>query len=186
FATGGPTTTNIIRYNICAGDGTVHTYLKSGVVTTMPGDSEIYLCAWNGGKLVNTWIYSNTFYINSTGQTAGLISDGCPGGGDHESGGIFKDNLVTSAVPNVLGDVSVLNNRARDYNLYFYTGGTFTDPNPEPHSIYNTDPLVNGLGYDGVGRPVVQWTLRPGSPDINNSTNASAWLDSCTPRSERF
>jgi parallel beta-helix repeat protein len=186
FGSGGTTTTNIIRYNICAGDGTVHTYLKSGTVTTMPGDSEIYLCTWAGGKLANTWIYNNTFYINSTGQTAGLISDGCSSGSDHETGGIFKNNLVTSAIPNVLGDLSVLNNRARDYNLYFYTGGTFTDPNPEPHGIYNQDPLVNGLGYDGTGRPTTQWTLQPGSPAINHGTDACAGLTGCTTGTRDF
>jgi hypothetical protein len=184
FGYSGATTTNIVRYNICAGDGTVHTYKKkkpSGgyVDTTMPGDSEIYVCTWNGGKLVNTWIYNNTFYINGTGQTAGLISD-CPGGGDSESGAIFKNNLVTSAISNVLGDVSVLNNRARDYNLYYYTGGTFTDPNAEPHSIYNQDPLVNSLGYDGIGRPTTQWTLQAGSPAINHGTNACSGLSGCT------
>ncbi len=186
FASGGATTTNIIRYNVCAGDGTVHSYVKSGTVTTMPGDSEIYLCAWNGGKLVNTWIYNNTFYINSTGQTAGVMSDGCPSGSDHESGGIFRNNLVTSAVPNVLGDVSVLNNRARDYNLYYYTGGAFTDPNPEPHGIYNQNPLVNGLGYDGIGRPVTQWTLQAGSPAINHGTNACAGVAGCTTGTRDF
>jgi hypothetical protein len=92
----------------------------------------------------------------------------------------FKNNLVTSAIPNVLGDVSVLNNRARDYNLYFYTGGTFTDPNPEAHGIYNQDPLVNGLGYDGIGRPSTQWTLQAGSLAINHGTNACVGLTGCT------
>jgi hypothetical protein len=185
FGYSGATTTNIVRYNVCAGDGTVHTYLKSGTVTTMPGDSEIYLCTWGGGKLVNTWIYSNTFYINSTGQTAGLVGD-CPGGGDADSGGIFKDNLVVSAIPNVLGDVSVLNNRTRNYNAYYYTGGTFTDPNPEANSLYNQNPLVNGSGYDGIGRPTTQWTLQSGSPAINHGTNACTGLTGCTTGSRDF
>jgi hypothetical protein len=184
FGYSGATTTNIVRYNVCAGDGTVHTYKKkkpSGgyVDTTMPGDSEIYVCTWNGGKLVNTWIYNNTFYVDSTGQTAGLISD-CPGGGDAESGAIFRNNLVTSVIPNVLGDVSVLNNRARDYNLYWYTGGTFTDPNPEPHSIYNQNPLVNGFGYEGIGRPTTQWTLQAGSPAVDRGTSACTGLSGCS------
>jgi hypothetical protein len=179
FGYGGATTSNTARYNICAGDGTVHTYLKGGTVTPMPGDSEIYLCTWGGGKLVNTWIYNNTFYINSTGPSAGLFSD-CPGGGDSDSGGIFKNNLVVSAIPNVLGDATVANNRARDYNLYYYTGGSFSDPNPEAHSIYNQNPLVNGLGYTGIGRPTSQWTLQTGSPAINHGTNACTGLSGCT------
>ena len=130
-------------------------------------------------------IDQDTRWRRDSQDQAGLISDGCSGGSDHESGGIFKDNLVTSAIPNVLGDVSVLNNRARDY-LYFYTGGTFTDPNPEPHSIYNTDPLVNGLGYDGTGRPSTHVTLQPGSPAINAGTNACAGLTGCTTGTHDF
>jgi hypothetical protein len=179
FGHSGATTSNVARYNICAGDGTVTTYLKSGVVTPMPGDSEIYLCTWGGGTLVNTWIYNNTFYINSTGSSAGLFSD-CPGGGDADSGGIFKNNLVVSAISNVLGNVTVANNRARDYNLYYYTGGSFSDPNPEAHGIYNQNPLVNSLGYDGVGRPTTQWTLQTGSPAIDSGTNACTGLSGCT------
>ena len=181
FGYSGPTTTNIVRYNVCAGDGTVHTYLKNGVVTPMPGDSELYVCTWGGGKLVNTWIYNNTFYINSTGASAGLINFCNNGpGSDSESGGIFKNNLVTSAIASVLGDVTTANNRTRDYNLYYYTGGTFTDPNPEAHSIYNQNPLVNGFGYDTTGRPTTQWTLQTGSPAINHGTNACTGLTGCT------
>jgi len=185
FGYRGATTTSVYRYNICAGDGTVHTYQKynsrknTWTTVTMPGDSEIYVCTWGGGKLVNTWIYNNTYYVNGTGQSAGLISV-CPGGGDAESGAIFRNNLVTSAVPNTLGDVSVLNNRARDYNLYYYTGGTVTDPNPEAHGIYNQNPLVNGFGYDTAGRPTTQWTLQSGSPAINHGTNACSGLSGCT------
>jgi hypothetical protein len=182
FGYSGATTTNIVRYNVCAGDGTVHTYLDTdGTTKTMPGDSEIYVCTWGGGKLVNTWIYNNTFYIDSTGQSAGLINY-CSNasGGDSESGGIFKNNLVTSTIPNVLGDVATLNHRTRDYNLYYYTGGTFTDPNPEAHSIYNQNPLVNGFGYETTGRPTTQWTLQPGSPAINHGTNACTGLSGCS------
>ena len=174
FGYSGPTTTNIVRYNVCAGDGTVHTYLDTdGTIKTMPGDSEIYVCTWGGGKLVNTWIYNNTFYINSTGQSAGLINFCNNGpGSDSETGSIFKNNLVTSTIPNVIGDVATFNHRTRDYNLYYYTGGTFTDPNPEAHGIYNQNPLVNGFGYHTTGRPTTQWTLQSGSPAINHGTNA--------------
>ncbi len=185
FGYKGSTTNNTVRYNICAGNGTVHTYLDQGTVTAMPGDSEIYLCTWGGGKLVNTWIYNNTFYVNSTGQSAGLISD-CPGGGDADTGGIFKNNLVVSGIANVLGDASVLNNRVRDYNLYYYTGGTFSDPNREPNSIYNQDPLVNALGYDGIGRPTTQWTLQAGSPAIDHGTNACAGVSGCSTGTRDF
>jgi Right handed beta helix region len=182
FGYSGATTTNIVRYNVCAGDGTVHSYLDTdGTVKTMPGDSEIYVCTWGGGKLVNTWIYNNTFYIDSTGSSAGLINFCNSGpGSDSESGSIFKNNLVTSTIPNVLGDVGTLNNRTRDYNLYYYSGGTFTDPNPEAHGIYNQNPLVNGFGYETTGRPTTQWTLQPGSPAINHGTNACTGLSGCS------
>jgi hypothetical protein len=52
--------------------------------------------------------------------------------------------------------------------------------NPEPHGIYNQDPLVNSLGYDGTGRPTTQWTLQTGSPAINAGTNACTGLTGCT------
>jgi hypothetical protein len=190
FGYQGATTDNVLRYNICAGDGTQNTYLKqqpNGQLTTetLPGTSEIYLCTWDGGKLSNTWIYNNSFYVTGTGTYNGVITD-CPGGGDLETGGIWKNNLVVSAVPNIFGDVGVLNNRARDYNLYYYTGGTITDPNPETHGIYNQDPLVNGLGYHGVGRPTTQWTLQSGSPAINAGANPCTGLASCTTGTRDF
>jgi parallel beta-helix repeat protein len=186
FGYSGPTTTNVLRYNVCAANGTDHTYLKKGAggkLTTeiRPGLSEIYLCTWQGGKLVDTWIYNNTFYISSTGDPSATgLFDVCPGGGDAETNGIFKNNLVISAIPNVLGDVATANKRVRDYNLYYYTGGTFTDPNPEAHGIYNQNPLVNSLGYHGIGRPTTQWTLQSGSPAINRGTNACTGLTGCS------
>jgi parallel beta-helix repeat protein len=187
FGYSGATTTNIVRYNVCAGDGTVHTYRKkkpSGGFTDeiLPGQSEIYLCTWGGGKLVDTWIYNNTFYVDNIkgDPSATGLFDVCPGGGDSETNGVFRNNLVVSTIPNVLGDVATANNRARDYNLYYYTGGSFTDPNTETHGIYNQNPLVNGLGYHEIGRPTTQWTLQSGSPAINNGTNACAGLSGCS------
>jgi parallel beta helix pectate lyase-like protein len=180
FGYSGTTTRNIARYNICAGNGTKHTYLHGTATEIMPGQSEIYLCTWGGGRLADTWIYNNTFYVNSTGDPSATgLFDICPGGGDSESNGMFKNNLVVSAIPNVLGDVAAANKRVRDYNLYYYTGGTFTDPRPEPHGLYNQNPLVNGLGYHGVGRPTTQWTLQSGSPAIDKGTNACAGLAGC-------
>jgi parallel beta-helix repeat protein len=185
FGYSGPTKTSILRYNICAGNGTDHTYIKvrAGKQTTeiRPGQSEIYLCTWGGGKLQDTWIYNNTFYINSTGDPSATgLFDVCPGGGDAETNGIFRNNLVVSAIPNVLGDLATANNRARNYNLYYYTGGTFTDLNPEANGIYNQNPLVNSLGYHGIGRPTTQWTLQSGSPAINRGTNACTGLTGCS------
>jgi parallel beta-helix repeat protein len=186
FGYSGTTKSSVLRYNICAANGKDHTYLKKGVggkLTTeiRPGLSEIYLCTWQGGKLVDTWIYNNTFYIDSTGDPSATgLFDVCPGGRDAETNGIFKNNLVVSAIPNVLGDVATVNNRARNYNLYYYTGGTFTDPNPEANGIYNQNPLVNSLGYHGIGRPTTQWTLQAGSPAINRGTNACTGLAGCS------
>jgi hypothetical protein len=188
FGYSGATTSSTYRYNICAGDGTVHTYLKNGTVTPMLGDSEIYVCTWGGGKLSNTWIYGNTYYIDSTGPSAGLISD-CSanaGGGDVETGGIFRNNLVVSAIAGIFGNATNLNNRSRDYDLYYYTGGTVTDATPEAHGIYNQNPLVNSLGYEGTGRPTTQWTLQTGSPAINHGTNPCTGLTGCTPGTRDF
>jgi hypothetical protein len=180
FGYQGPTTRNIVRYNICAGNGTKHTYFNGSTTEIMPGQSEIYLCTWGGGSLVNTWIYNNTFYVNSSGDPSATgLFDAC--GGESETNSMFRNNLVVSAIPNVLGDVNAANYFDRDHNLYYYTAGTFTDPTPEPHGIYNQNPLVNGLGYHGTGRPTTQWTLQSGSPAINRGTNACAGLVGCSP-----
>jgi hypothetical protein len=192
FGYSGTTKSSVLRYNICAANGKDHTYLKNGPggkLTTeiRPGLSEIYLCTWQGGKLVDNWIYNNTFYIDSTGDPSATgLFDVCPGGGDAETNGIFKNNLVVSAIPNVLGDIATANKRARDYNLYYYTGGTFTDPNPEANGVYNQNPLVNSLGYHGVGRPTTQWTLQAGSPAINRGTNACTGLTGCSVGTQDF
>jgi hypothetical protein len=45
---------------------------------------------------------------------------------------------------------------------------------------------VNGLGYDGAGRPATEWTLQPGSPAINAGTNACAGLTGCTTGTRDF
>src|SRR6266487_2420541 len=37
------------------------------------------------------------------------------------------------------------------YTLSLHDALPITDPNPEAHGIYNQNPLVNGLGYHGVG-----------------------------------
>jgi hypothetical protein len=187
FGYSGETRSNIVRYNICAGDGTMHTYTDwDGVTHVRPGQSEIYLCTWGQGKLVDAWIYNNTFYVNSTGQPSATgLFDTCADG-DVETNGMFKNNLVISTIPNVLGDVAAANNRDRDYNLYYYTRGTFSDPRREPHGIYNRDPLVNGLGYHGTGRPTTQWRLQPGSPAINGGTNVCAGRTNCEPGTRDF
>jgi hypothetical protein len=179
FGYSGVTTGNTARYNICAGNGTQHTYLHGTTTEILPGQSEIYLCTWNGGSLANTFISNNTFYVNSAGDPSATgLFDTCDSG-ESETNGMFRNNLVVSAIPNVLGDVAAANNRTRDYNLYYYTGGTFTDPSPEPHGVYNRNPLVNGLGYHGIGRPTTQWTLQSGSPAINKGTNPCTGLATC-------
>jgi parallel beta-helix repeat protein len=194
FGSNGETRTNILRYNICAGNGTENTYLKEGprgeiTEEILPGQSEIYLCTWNGGRLVDTWIYNNTFFINSSGDPSATgLFDVCRDGlgFDIETNSMFKNNLVVSEIPNVLGSVATANNRDRDHNLYYYTGGIFTDPNPEPHGIYNEDPLVNGFGYHDIGRPTTEWTLQEGSPAIDSGTNVCAGLTNCSAGTRDF
>jgi hypothetical protein len=90
----------------------------------------------------------------------------------------FKNNLVVSTVPNVLGAGMANIAFSRDYNLYYYTGGSFTGT--EAHSIYNQPPLVNSLGYHGIGRPTTQWTLQTGSPAINAGTNPCTGITGCS------
>jgi parallel beta-helix repeat protein len=191
FGYKGATTNVTVRYNICAADGVATTRQKcnlaNGQCTTvaMDGDSEFYVCTWDGGSITNNWIYNNTVYITSSGSSAGVIND-CPSGGDSEIGSFFENNLVTSTIANIWGNTTVLNNRLRDYNLWYYTGGNLTDATPEAHGLYNENPQVNDFGYSSAGRPTTQWTLQSGSPAIAAGTDVCSGLSGCSMGSQDF
>jgi hypothetical protein len=140
----------------------VHTYLKkkpSGGFTNeiLPGQSEIYPCTWGGGKLPTPGSTTTPSTSTAPGDPSATgLFDVCPGGSDAETNGIFRNNLVVSNIPNVLGDVATANNRSRDYNLYYYTGGTFTDASTEaaPNGAApKSGPDSRSAGSSAAGRP---------------------------------
>ncbi|MGE5222703.1 MAG: right-handed parallel beta-helix repeat-containing protein [Omnitrophica WOR_2 bacterium] len=162
------TTNTIVRYNICA---------NNGVENNTDGAEEIYFCTWNHGKLGDVQIYGNTLYTTVRGAVGTCSGVPVPKFA-RRSVQTFMNNLVVSTVPNVLGAGMANIPFKRDYNLYYYTGGSFTGD--EAHSIYNQDPLVNSLGYHSVGRPTTQWTLQAGSPAINAGTDPCIGIPGCT------
>ncbi len=99
----------------------------------------------------------------------------------------FRNNLIVTTVQNPYGPGLSLFPWIRDYNVWYYTLGTLaSDPSPEAHGIYNQNPLVNSLGYHGIGKPTTQWTLQTGSPAINAGTNPCTGVSGCTSGTRDF
>jgi hypothetical protein len=159
FGAENSTTTNsIVRYNVCA---------NNGFETSRDGAEEIYLATWNNGKLANVQIYGNTIYATRRGAVGTLSTIPAP---TFAVGTTltFKNNLVVSTTQNTLGNGMGVMPFQRDYNLYYSTAGSISSG--EAHSVHNVDPLVNALGYHGIGRPTTQWTLQSASPAIDRGT----------------
>ena len=152
------TTNSIVRFNVCS---------NNGAKKTGDGAEEIYFATWNRGTLNGIQIYNNTIYTTNGRGAVGTLANGKPVFGSNAP--VFKNNLVISTAPNTPGNGMSQIPFLRDYNLYFYTGGSLTST--EAHSIYNTDPRINGLGYHGIGFPETQWTLVTDSPAINRGTS---------------
>jgi hypothetical protein len=162
------TRNTIVRYNVCA---------NNGFENNLDGAEEIYLCTWNHGKLGDVQIYGNTIYTTVRGAVGTCSGVPVPTF-EKRSVQTFMNNLIISTVPDVLGAGMDAIPFQRDYNLYYYTEGSFTGT--ELNSIYNQDPLVNFMGYHGVGLPTIEWKLQPGSPAINAGTNPCAGVKGCT------
>jgi hypothetical protein len=180
-AEGQPTVNSIFRYNICAGNGTQATLIDG---SPKEGRGEIYVCTWDRGSLDGVQIYNNTLYVTST-----VAVDWCSGGtvrfGSKPM--TFRNNLIVSTLQNPYGPGLSLFPWTRDYNLWYYTMGTLAaDPSPEPHGIYNQNPLVNSLGYHGIGKPTTQWTLQTGSPAINAGLDPCTGVTGCTSGTRDF
>lgn len=150
------TTNSIVRYNVCANNG-----LKGA---GGEGTEEIYFGTWNSGKIDGVQVYGNTIYTTKSGAVGvGPWANPVFSGSLPE---IWRNNLVVSTVANVYGiGMPIVPWTTRSNNLYYYTAGSFSGT--ETGSIYNTNPLVNSLGYNDNGRPTTQWTLQAGSPARN-------------------
>ena len=157
------TTNSIVRYNICANNGTKGTGTE--------GSEEIYFATWNLGKIDGVQVYGNTIYTTKSGAVGvGPWANPVFSGSLPE---IFQNNLVVSTVANVYGTgMPIVPWTTRSNNLYYYTTGSFSGT--EVGSIYNTNPLVNNLGYNDNGRPTTQWTLQAGSPARNAGATIAA------------
>jgi hypothetical protein len=174
-AEGDPTINSIFRYNICAGNGTQATLIDG---SPKEGRGEIYPCTWNRGSLDGVQVYNNTLYV-----TQSCAVDWCSGGDARYTSApmTFRNNLIVSTLEDPYGPGITMFPWDRDHNLWTYTGGTIApDPSPEPNGIYNQDPLVNGMGYHGIGMPTTEWTLQSGSPAINAGMDPCTGVPDCT------
>jgi hypothetical protein len=152
---------SVIRYNICA---------NNGLNPAEPGSSEIYLSTWNGGAINDVQIYNNTFYAPRQ------IFSGSNVTFSGNNPRFFKNNLIYSPNANPLG--VNFTQITRDYNLWYYTGGSWSSG--EPNSIHNQNPNINDPTYSGIGRPTTQFTLQSNSPAIDRGTNVCAGISGCS------
>jgi Right handed beta helix region len=150
------TNNSIVRYNVFANNGTKN---------FGDGAEEIYFATWDRGTLNGVQIYNNTIYTTNGRGAVGTMGNGNPA--FSSSSPLFKNNLVISTAANTLGTGMTHIPFQRDCNLYFSTVANLSGT--EAHSLYNSDPRVNGLGYHGVAWPVTEWTLDAGSPAINRA-----------------
>jgi parallel beta helix pectate lyase-like protein len=155
-AEGWVTTDAIVRYNICANNGT-----EPGAVR-----EEIYLAVWNWGTLDGVQIYGNDF-ITAHGAMRATNFNGY---GSIYSGtrpNAFRNNIVYATTSDPLGPGDAkypATNPPGDHNIWYSTVGAWT--NGEPHSIYANPRLVDP-GHTGNGDPGNAYNLKRNSPAIN-------------------
>ena len=155
------TTNSIIRYNVCANNG----------------DQELEISTWNGGGIDGVQIYNNTFYTQHGVFNDNLGTTAFVGTRPR----FFKNNLIYSTNANPLGyNVSAI---SRDYNLYYYNGGSYTSGEPNSKHV---NPLLNNPTYPAIGKPTSALTLQPGSPAINAGTNVCTGIAGCSMGSRDF
>jgi len=157
FGAGNYVTTNsVIRYNVCAHNGTQNGGSRE----------EICFAVWNEGSINGVLIYGNTL----------VTSNGAFGAYDYNStqplftGSLtrsFTNNIVYATTANPYGtgnpDVpgAVL---PSDYNDWYSTVGAWS--NGEAHSVYANPKLV-APAHTGAGSPGNAYDLTSTSPAIN-------------------
>jgi hypothetical protein len=157
FGAGGYATTNsVIRYNVCANNGTENVASRE----------DLYVVVWNGGSIDGLRIYGNTF-VTSHGlfRAAGYNSDRALFSGSLPR--LFSNNIVyaTTANPYGAGNLYVPGPvMPSDYNDWYSTLGPWT--NGEPHSVYADPQLVNPA-HSGAGDPGNAYDLKRTSPAID-------------------
>ena len=150
-ALGYTTTNSVIRYNVCAHNGT-----ESGTV-----QQEVYLSVWDGGHIDGVGFYGNTFvtahgafFIASYNSDGTLFSGSLPE--------YFVNNIVYATTSNPYGTANPA--IPSDYNVWYSTAGAWT--NNEPHSVYANPQLVNP-GRTGNGDPGTAYDLACSSPAVD-------------------
>ncbi len=183
-------TNEIIRYNVCA---------NNSQLVNSPDSGEIFMNT-NGASVSGTLdgieVYNNTFYWNpaTPGPAFDTVDADFSGAGPN----LFENNIIYSTVPNLIETTTdfTLNNNiywtvgttpdwninGADYaNLASYQSASSQDAN----SLY-TDPMMNTPTYHGVGLPVAEFTLLPGSPAIGAGANICSGISGCSMGTQDF
>jgi hypothetical protein len=181
FASGGPVTDNIVRYNVCSNNA------RNADLGT-DRNAELYFAVWYSndakGTIENTFVYNNTFYWNPANPTdhyaiaAYDLWKGCCFSGTN----LIWNNIIYAANPNLL-NMEMNEDVSLDYNLYWYDGDdpvefiwgvkryndfeTYQlESGQDAHSLF-ADPLLNDPTYHQQGFPTSAFTLQSGSPAID-------------------
>jgi parallel beta-helix repeat protein len=158
------TDTAVIRYNICAHNGT-----ESGTI-----QEEIYLAVWNSGHINGVKIYGNTF-VTAHGVMYAANYNGSGSIWSGSAARTYNNNIVYATTSNPYGsggDGSVATPAlTSDYNVWYSTAGAWT--NSEAHSIY-ANPQLTDPTHTGNGDPGTAYNLKSTSPAINTGTTISS------------
>ena len=169
-AVGKDTNVNtIVRYNICSNNGRRASLSHQG---------DFFLSSWKGGSIRHALIYNNTSYWNPAKPAAALLAKAEFDPAEPDG---FFNNIIYSSVPGMedyepmAADVFKM-----DHNIFWHTGtetpqwrknGTHFPSlaawqqatGQDLHSQF-ADPLLAEPTFHSAARPVLQFTLLPGSP----------------------
>jgi hypothetical protein len=146
-----PNTSSVIRYNVCAHNGT-----ESGTV-----QDELYITVWDSGLINGLGIYGNTFvtahgawFLQSYNADGTLFTGSLPN--------YFVNNIVYATTSNPFGTANPA--IGSDYNVWYSTAGSWT--NGEAHSVY-ADPQLTDPTHTGNGDPGSAYDLKCTSPAVD-------------------
>jgi hypothetical protein len=160
FSAGSYVTTNsVIRYNVCAHNGTQNGGSRE----------EICFAVWSEGSIDGVLIYGNTL-VTSHGAIGAYNYNYAQALFTGSLPRVFANNIVyaTTANPYGPGDPDVPGAvLPGDYNDWYSTVGPWS--NGEAHSVY-ADPKLVDAAHSGTGDPGNAYDLRATSPAINSGT----------------
>jgi len=170
------TVNSVVRFNVCSNN--VHT------VGTHPNQGDIFITTFDGGSLDGIQVYNNTAYWNPATDGGWIKGRGVAVTGANPR--FIKNNIIYSTTQTMIDlDSSI----ALDHNLYWsaktatptwkygsFTAGRIADLvrlTGQEQSGVVANPLLNDPTYAGIGKPILQFTLLPGSPAVGRG---SAWI----------